>query len=496
MLRQRYDSGMTDAARAVYSIRWQDRALYIAALCLAILTACLAFAVLVEAAAAQMEPPTLEGKAKAATLYALPLVIMDATRQLSLLKPGTKMNQFSHQATLADASARMVIRPNVDTLYSNAWLDLSSGPVFLRVPPSNGRFFLIQCMDAWTNVFADPGIRTLGNREVTFAIVGPRWQGSAPEKTVLLRSPTEVVWVLARIYVRSDADLSAARSFQESLNLRPMAVTTELSKSTPKKEPAASNVRRTGRPSMLKILQRAGPERFFNRYLNLSAHEPPVPTDARFMAEVLNPLGLTGNRSTWQDLPPNVREVLTAAYQNVLGSLADRSSVESKDRQIGNGWTTLMGPSHGIYGSDYELRAAVAAFGLGAKVKEDGTTFNAAFDAHGEKLDGDKRYRVTFEKGATPPVQAFWSITLYDDEGYLVNNASRRYAVTSGRDLAYGPDGSLTVLIQPDDPGPTNRTNWIPTPKGTSFELALRCYWPRDPILKDKWIPPAIVPLN
>jgi hypothetical protein len=142
--------------------------------------------------------PDATARADDAALYALPLVIMDLTREQFFAGPiaaDATPNRFLHIPILANPSFRSVVRPNVDTLYSTAWLDVSDEPVLLTLPPSNGRYFLVQCMDAWTNVFAAPGIRTLGDTGATYAIVGPGWHGQLPANIEVLHAPTRMVWV-------------------------------------------------------------------------------------------------------------------------------------------------------------------------------------------------------------------------------------------------------------------------------------------------------------
>jgi hypothetical protein len=121
---------------------------------------------------------------------------------------------------------------------------------------------------------------------------------------------------------------------------------------------------------------------------------------------------------------------------------------------------------------------------------------NATVDGNGDHLDGGKRYRLTFAPGKTPPVHGFWSVTLYDDRGYLVANSTHRYAIGSGSHLSYEPDGSLTIFLEPESPGFSHSANWIPTPSGRAFQLSLRAYWPKDELLEGKWMPPAVVPID
>ncbi len=431
-----------------------------------------------------------------ATLYALPLVIMDLTRQEIFASPAAAdatPNRFLHIPVLANASSRTVVRPNVDTLRSIAWLDLGVQPVLMTVPPSNGRYFMIQCMDAWTNVFADPGIRTLDNKGTTYAIVGPDRHGRLPEGVTQIRAPTRMVWVLGRIYVRGQADLPAAQAYQEQLDIRPLSRLNDASFRSAYPRPGERNVKR---PIMMDILKRIGPEAFFERFMKLTAANPPSPQDAQFMKDVLAPLGLSMSRpNAWKSIDHLDRRALANGFERVLGTFRDRASLEQHPMVTPTGWSgmgtqTLLGN----YGTNYQVRAVVAALGLGANLCADAVYLNASVDGNRNPLDGSKKYHLTFEVRNTPPARGFWSVTLYDDEGYLVANPLGRYAIRSGENLVYGPDGSLVIYLQPDDPGPEHRANWLPTPRGQTFELIMRAYWPKEELLEGRWTPPPVVP--
>jgi hypothetical protein len=424
-----------------------------------------------------------------AALFALPLVIMDVTRDESLAASGAMPNQFFHVRSLLTDSFRTVVRPNVDTLYSTAWLDLSAEPVVLTLPPSDGRFFVIQCMDAWTNVFADPGIRTLGNKEQTYQIVGPDWHGSVLAGAEQIRAPTPMVWVLARIYVRNGDDLPAARDYQSRLDLRALSRMNDpdFQPAQPRRGPQHAS------PAMMDVLKGMGPKAFFERFMALTAANHPAPQDAPFIKDVLGPLGLApGQSQGWESIDPSTRQALAAGLDQVLSTFSDRISLY-RHRQRVNGWNTPgLGPG-GSFGTRYAARAAVAALGLAAKVRADGIHFNASVDGSGNRLDGSKVYRLSFGPGNTPPAQAFWSVTLYDDKGYLVANPFSRYAIRPEEGLVYEPDGSLVIYLQPDDPGPAHRLNWLPTPPDQTYELSLRTYWPSNALLNGQWAPPPIV---
>jgi hypothetical protein len=428
-----------------------------------------------------------------AALYALPLVIMDLTREESLAASGATPNQFFHVPVLANDSFRTVVRPNVDTLYSSAWLDLTAEPVVMTLPPSDGRFFMIQCMDAWTNVFADPGVRTLGNKAATYEIVGPDWHGPTLAGAEEIRAPTRMVWVLARVFAGSREDLPAARAYQSKLDIRPLSRVNDPAFQPAYPRPGGRKIN----PIMMDVLKDMGAEAFFERFMVLTVANPAAAEDAPFIKEVLDPLGMTpGRQQAWERIDPSDRRALAAALEHVLEMMfSDRVSFhwQWRNRQQVNGWDLPSQQPGGVFGTRYPARAAVAALGLAAKVHADGIHFGARVDATGSRLNGGRAYRLTFGPGGAPPARAFWSLTLYDDKGYLVANPFRRYAARPGEGLVYEPDGSLVIYLQPDDPGSDHRLNWLPTPPGQTYELSLRAYWPNEALLNGQWTPPPVV---
>jgi hypothetical protein len=449
-------------------------------------------------AASPAVTPGAPASADRAAMYALPLVIMDLTREQFFASPvaaDATPNRFLHIPVLGNPSFRSVVRPNVDTLYSTAWLDLSTEPVLLTMPPSDGRYFQVQCMDAWTNVFAAPGIRTLGNRGARFAIVGPDWHGQPPAGVEVVHAPTRMVWVLARVYVRDQADLGAARAFQRQLDLRPSSRAGDASYRAADPRPPAPNARR---PIMHDLLNDLGAESFFERFVHLLRANPPAPEDAPIVSDVLEPLHIApGKPMSWAQLEAGNRRALAEGLARVLHALDNRSQLEQQRALTSTGWAGMAGKIvQGAYGIDYLARAAIAVVGLGANLRADAIYLNASVDASRQPLDGGKRYRLSFAAGQAPPARAFWSVTLYDDQGYLVANPVERYAIKSGDALTREPDGSLVIYLSPDDPGPAHHANWLPTPAGQRFELSLRAYWPEDAMLEGRWTPPAVVPVD
>jgi hypothetical protein len=262
--------------------------------------------------------------AEDAYIYGYPLVLMDVTRAKMTNVPhalgmGAPINQFASVKTFPDATFTDVVSPNADTLYTQAWLDLSKEPLVLSVPDTHGRYYLMPMLDAWTNVFASPGKRTTGTGKGNFAITGPGWTGSLPVGVKEIKSPTDMVWVIGRTQANGKADFPAVNAIQAQYKLTPL--------------------------------------------------------------------------SEW--------------------------------------------------GKPYT------------------------------------------------PVNAFWSITMYNAKQSFVANPLNRFAIGDRDKLKFNPDGSLDIYLQHDSPGKDKESNWLPADAG-SFNVALRMYWPKESALSGAWTPPPI----
>jgi len=292
--------------------------------------------------------------------------------------------------------------------------------------------------------------------------------------------------VLGRIYVRDAGDLDAARAFQRQLDLRPAALVGDPAFAAALPRPAPAN-----RRIMRDVLRELGAQAFFERFAQLAAANPPSPLDPAFARDVLAPLGLSPGASlAWSNRAEPDRQALSAALDHVLAALDNQAQRRATAQ---TGWSDMAGAAiQGQFGTNYPARAAVAMVGLGANLAIDAVYRNTRSDGRGQPLDGSRHYQLRFAAGQVPAVRAFWSVTLYDGDGYLVANPAERYAVKSGDNLAHEPDGSVVIYLQPDDPGAARRASWLPTPAGKPFELTLRAYWPDEAVLDGRWQPPAV----
>jgi hypothetical protein len=440
------------------------------------------------AAAPKQTPADLEKVAADAYVFGYPLVLMEMTKKVltNTPKPSEKaapLNQFAHIAAFPRPEDRQIVRPNVDTLYSSAWLDLSRGPVILHLPEIKGRYYLMQIMDAWTNVFASLGTRTTGEQEGNFAIVGPKWRGHLPAGVKKLQSPTNSVWILGRTLTRGPADYAAVHAIQAQYTLTPLnAWGKQYSPPAGKTDPAVD----MQTPPVRQVAQMTAAT-FFQSLAQDMKTDPPAAADAPAVKKFAA-LGLVPGKDF---NPAKIKPVTAQALE--AGVKQGQKRIEDKGLKIGvmkNDWQ-IPQPPMGAYGADYEQRAAIALFALAANLPEDAVYPTALLDQEGKQLTGKQRYVLHFDKEQLPPVQAFWSLTMYDKDSFLAANPLGRYGLGDRDPLKYNVDGSLDLYLQNQSPGPEKEANWLPAP-ADDFNVTLRLYWPKQTVLDGAWAPPPI----
>lgn len=418
-----------------------------------------------------------------AYVYAYPLVLMEMTRRVMARSSGARTNQFTHMRAFPDAAFTDVVSPNADTLYSTAWLDLASGPLMLQVPDAGSRYYLLQMCDAWTNVFAAPGTRTTGNAAAGFAIVGPGTASldALPADLRVIQSPTSLAWIVGRTETRGASDYAAVRSIQDGFQLTPLGL-----RAAPPRDADTDVVWVTNAPPADQVAAMdAGT--FFGLANELMRTNPPAPGDASALAS----FATIGVGPGWPFDLTHVRPVIAESIEE--GTIAGRArivtGVHRPRGQKVNGWQ--CSPDVGRFGTDYRWRAEVALMGLGANLPDDAVYLHAREDMAGQLLTGARRYTVTFQAGQLPPVNAFWSITAYNSRQAFAPNPINRYAIGDRDALTFDPDGSVTLHVQRESPGPDRESNWLPTP-ADGFNLIMRLYWPSQEILAGTWHIPAI----
>lgn len=397
-----------------------------------------------------------------ALIYLLPLYEMAAARARTL-SSGQAQNVFRHARKLANAKSWAVTTPNSDTLYSSAWIDLSNA-VEIALPRTGDRYFSLALMDAYSNNFAVLGgvERTGAETLRLFHADGRRCRGG-------LRSPTRMVWALARTYAGGEGDLAGAHAVQDQLRI----LTPSLGNPGLAPAPPRSNT--------LALLA----------YAQAALRANPPPAADRAVLRRLAPLGFgPGGMFPPDDLGAAQREDVAAGAAQAL---VDLQVDETKPI---NGWLYEK-PDTGVFGRDYLNRARVALTGLAALPISEALYLKGAGDLTNGDYDGAVDHRIVFPRGDLPPTDAFWSVTLYeptvDGQLFFFDNPQGIYSVGSNSGpLAAAPDGTVTLLISARPPEPDLRRNWLPAPPGR-FRLQFRVYRPGKALMSGSYrVPPVL----
>ncbi|UEM14487.1 DUF1254 domain-containing protein [Bradyrhizobium barranii subsp. barranii] len=433
--------------------------------------------------------------AKDAYVYAYPLLLMDVfTRQGANYAAPTGIvtqgpyNQFSHARAFPPADFKAVVRANVDTLYSGAHLDLGPEPIVLSVPAID-RYFMLPLLSFWTDVFAVPGTRTTGrNSAREFLLVGPSWQGQPPAGLEIIRSPTRFVGVGGRTQTNGVADYDNVHKIQASYKLTPLSAWGKGNYTPPKGIVDPAIDMKTPPPVHIEKMDAAI---YFARFAELLKDNPPGPFDYPMIHRLERVDFKVG-----QNFDLNVRTLLIKqAFERA--STDGKALVAKAAKQAGGegGKEWVYTTRSGVYGVDYLYRAAIALCCLGENLPQDAVYPSLSTDSDGRPLDGKSSYVLHFDKGKFPPVDAFWSVTAYDTDGYFIPNALNRMALGDRDKLATSADGSLDLYIQADTPGGDKEMNWLPVAK-KPFTLLMRLYSPKSEFLAGSWTPPPVQRMN
>jgi hypothetical protein len=425
-----------------------------------------------------------------AYVYFYPLVTMDVTRrQFTNIDAGKMigrgpMNTFSHVPAYPTGDMREVVRPNFDTLYSLAWLDLTNGPVVVTAPDTDGRYYMLPMLDMWSDVFAVPGKRTSGTKTGNFAVVPPGWQGSLPDGIEKIQAPTAYVWIIGRTQTNGPKDYAAVHKVQAGYTVTPLSQWGK----TPSPVHASVDPSVDMKTPPLDQVNKMPAAAYFKYAADILKLQPPHVTDWSTI-ERLKRIGIEPGKSfDFDRLDPSVQEALNKAAVDGLKAMYAKIPTFAR---VTNGWQ-MNTDTMGVYGIYYLKRAAVAMLGLGANQPEDAIYPLNIADADGKPLTGQNTYVLHFSEADLPPVDAFWSVTMYDEPGFQVANPINRFAIGDRDDLKYNSDGSLDLYIQHDDPGGDKTSNWLPSPPSGTLGVTMRLYAPKPQALTGQWNPPAI----
>ena len=436
--------------------------------------------------------------ARDAYVYGYPIVTMDVSMHQSTNVPDASstplrapVNQFAHARTYPRAEDRDVVRYNFDTLYSPAWLDLAPEPIVLSVPDTGGRYYLLPMLDMWTEVFAVVGSRTTGTKAGNFVLVAPGWSGPLPDGATKIVAPTSTIWVLGRTQTNGPSDYDNVHKVQDGYRLTPLSQWGK-DYAPPTKAPTDPAIDNKT-PPFIQVNRMDGVE-VLSRLADLMTKYPPHANDYPILFR-LQRIGLEpGKPFDASKLDPTLVKTIKAAAKDALADLEQSGKTGSGIGAHVNGWF-YQTSTVGTYGTAYKLRGMGALIGLGVNLPEDAVYPASFMDGDGKPYSGANRYVLHFDKGKLPPAEAFWSVTLYDKDGFQAPNPINRFALGDRDKLTFNADGSLDIYIQNQTPGADKEANWLPAPTA-EFNLAMRLYSPRRDVLDGVWTPPPVRKAN
>jgi hypothetical protein len=432
-------------------------------------------------AQAQVSPQQAEALGREAYRYGIPLLeFLRIRREMSSVKAddgegNAPINALANADAFARPSDRTVVAPNHDTLYSLAQLDLGKGPIVLSHPDMGKRYFDFEFVDPYTNVIDYVGTRTTGTHAGRFQIAWTEKPGKRIRGVPVIRSKYRRVWMIGRtLATDAPADQRRAHAKMRQYGLTP----------TP---PLRS--RRPGKPRMYPLPTDG---LVWLDALGKALAENPPPRRDRPLLKRLEEVGVGQGRSpVAAGLPADVLHALAEGVEAEAAELPGDSRIAVLTRAIANGGWLTLDPHVGRYGTNYLLRAQLAILGIGANTPEEAVYPTALADSTGTLLTGANRYRLVFKRGQLPPVRGFWSVTMYDFDGFLVPNPAERYSLgPTHPPLVRRGDGAIVIAIQRTRPAERD-VNWLPAP-AAGFRLSMRLYWPKPSVLRGVWRPPPL----
>ena len=417
-----------------------------------------------------------------AYVYAFPLVLMDATETSAtnteeVVTEKAPVNQFIHSVALADAQFRTVVTPNVDTIYSQVWYDLSEEPMVYELPETD-RFCKVQVLDGWTNTAA------VLDKAGAYAITLSTWEGELPEGVTRIDVPTSMAWSITRIVLSGEEDLPNVYAIQEKMKLMPLS---DYISGDTYEPPRGSYSEENDYIPVDKVLS-MDPITFFNKANELMVKNPPAAADKEMLEKIaavnIGP-GMEFDTSVLTgDVAENWKTMLTEVRLKLI------KEGQKFSKKLGQ-WD-YFGEPIGDFNTEYAYRALVAFAGLGANTVEVALYPKIEQDADGNTLTGEKSYILHFESYPQVLEGGFWSVTAYGDDDFLIDNPIDRYCINDRSGLQANDDGSVDVILSEDAPKDT--TNWLPVGDG-GFHLFMRIYTP-DMDALETWTAPTITEID
>lgn len=400
--------------------------------------------------------------------------------------PFAPLNTLSMLHDYVAPEQRWVACPNQDVVYGAGIAALDESPVVVQVPDFGDRFWVYQVVDLRTDSFAQLG-KMYGTQPGFYLLAGPDWDGEVPKGIArVFRAKTGTAFVLPRVFqddapedkktvqaALSGIDFYALAKFDGKMKQHDW---TKLPKFG---SPASEGGSGSGETKWVL------PETFFDQIPEVLADAPPLPGEEARYAQVLSVIAAAKND------PALKKAMIDEAAKTETELVEPLLQFRNWGLQLPNHWSSVSNGA--AFGTDYFARTAVARSNILVNAAAETKYLYQDLDGTGARLNGSNRYTVTFPKDQTPPAYGFWSLTMYDAQHFFVPNVINRYSVgTKNKDLKKQQDGSLTIYVQPDEPAPEQRSNWLPSPKNADFSLYIRAYWPKVAVIDGSWTPPPV----
>lgn len=432
--------------------------------------------------------------AKEATIYGFPLVDSYRVQYSYFVDRGgpeykADWNTLFNNARVYTPDDKSIQTPNSDTPYSYVGVDLRAEPVVFTVPAvEKGRYYSLQFIDMYTFDFAYVGSRATGNGAGSYLLAGPKWKGKKPKGIkAVIPCETEFAFVLYRTQLFNPADIENVKKIQAGYKVQTLSQF--LGTPSPAAAPAVDFVK-----PLTPELERTSLQ-FFNVLNFILRFCPTHPSETALMARFAR-IGVgAGKPFDAGALSPEMRKALEDGMADAWKAFA-----EYKETQIDTG-KKASGDAFGTRAAlknNYMDRMGAAVLGIYGNAKQEAMYPAYFVDATKQKLDGANRYALRFAPGQLPPVNAFWSLTLYElPASLLYANKLNRYLINSPilPNLKRAADGGITLHVQNESPGADKEANWLPAPKGPFFAV-MRLYWPKPDALNGKWKAPTLARAN
>lgn len=439
-----------------------------------------------------LHPEWVETLARFAYVWAYPMVNV-TNRAVALgaapepgrlggVLPAAPIGRVSMLTDYIDPGQTFIACPNQDVVYGAGFLSLADQPVVVQVPDFGDRFYVYAFYDARTDQFGHVG-SLYGSRPGHYLLVGPGWSGDVPDGIVeVLHSPTSLADAIPRIFMDDTAeDRARIQPLLNQVLVYPSTEYTGEMKTTDWSDVPSFPVATTSTGEETKWVR---PETFFDQLPQILATVPPLPGEEVLYSQFLALLAAAENQ-------PDVREAMDRAIRDADASLVrDLLRWKYNGKPTGNGWNRSL--HNAEWGLDYYSRTGTSRSNMFDNRPQETQYFYTDTDSAGNDLTGRESYQVRFEPGQLPPVDGFWSLTLYNPDHFFFPNDLKRYSLgTKNTTLITDPDGSLILYVGATSPGADREANWLPAPAG-AFSLYLRAYAPRSAILDGSWLPPRI----